>query len=52
MATEASIDDELLLIVGFCELEEQNFGGEVVDVGDPESTQALLELVGNDLRNC
>lgn len=33
MAAEARFDQELLLVVGLGEFEEQNLGGEVVDVG-------------------
>lgn len=50
MGAKSGIDDKLLLIVGLCEFEEQDLGGEVVDVGDAEGSQALLELVRDDLR--
>lgn len=48
MASEARIDDKLLLVIGLGKLEEQDLGGEVVDVGQPQGSQALLELVGDD----
>lgn len=50
MAAKASINDELLLIIGLRELEEKDLGGEVVDVGQSQSYQMLLELMGDDLR--
>jgi hypothetical protein len=50
MSAESGVDDKLLLVVGLCEFEEQNLGGEVVDVRDAESSQALLKLVRDDLR--
>ena len=50
MAAEASVDDELLLVVGLGELKQEDLGREVVDVGDSQGGQALLELMGNDLR--
>ena len=49
MAAEARVDDQLLLVVGLCELEEEDARREVVDVGDAEAEEALVELVGDDL---
>lgn len=50
MAAEAGVDEELLLVVGLGELEQQDLGGEVVDVGEPERHQGLVKLMGDDLR--
>jgi hypothetical protein len=49
MASKSGIDQQLLLVVGFCKLEEQDFGGQVKDIGQSQSHQALLELMGDDL---
>jgi hypothetical protein len=49
VAAEAGIDDELLLIFGLGKLEQQDLGGQVVDVGQSKADQALLELMGDDL---
>ena len=49
MAAEASIYEQLLLVVGLRELEEQDLGREIVDVGHTEGDDALLKLMGNDL---
>lgn len=49
MASKAGVYDELLLVAGFGELEEQDLGGEVVYVGDSKADQGLLELVSYDL---
>ena len=34
MTSEAGIDNELLLVIRFCKFEEEDFGGEVVYVGE------------------
>lgn len=49
MAAEARVDEELLLDIGLRELEQQDAGGEVVDVSESEGDQALVELVCDDL---
>lgn len=49
MAAEAGVDDQLLLVIRLRELEEEDLGREVVDVGESQSHQALLELVCDDL---
>lgn len=49
MAAEASVDDELLFDIRLGELEEQDAGGQVVDVSESERDQALVELVRDDL---
>ena len=49
MAAEARLDQELLLVVGLGEFEEQDLGGEVVDVGQPQRDQASRQLVRDDL---
>lgn len=49
MTAEARLDQELLLVVGLGELEEQDLGGEVVDVGKPQRDQASRQLVRDDL---
>lgn len=51
MASEAGVYDELLLVVGLGELEKQDLGGEVVDVGQAKGHQALVELVCDDLHS-
>lgn len=45
VAPEPGVYDELLLDVGLGELEEQDAGRELVDVGDAERDDALGELV-------
>jgi hypothetical protein len=49
VAAEARVDKELLLDIGLRELEQQDAGGEVVDVSESEGDQALVELVCDDL---
>ena len=49
VAAEAGFDQELLLVVGFGEFEEQDLGREVVDVGLPQRDQAGRQLVRDDL---
>lgn len=48
MRTETGVDNELLLVIGFGELNEEDLGGQVVDVGDAQGHQAR-ELVCDDL---
>lgn len=50
VASEARFDDELLLVVGLGELEEEDLGGEVIDIGDTQRHQGVVELVRNDLQ--
>jgi hypothetical protein len=49
VAAKAGIDEELLLVVGLGELEQQDLRGEVVDICQSKAHQALLKLVSNDL---
>ncbi len=49
VAAEARLDEDLLLAVGLCELEEEDLGVEVVDVGQAQRDEGLGELVGDDL---
>lgn len=49
VAAEAIVDQQLLLVIGFGEFEEQDLGGEVIDVRESQSHQARLELMRNDL---
>jgi hypothetical protein len=49
VTAEAGVDDQLLLVIRLRELEEKDLGREIVDVGESQSHQALLELVCNDL---
>ena len=51
VASESGVNDHLLLVVGLSELDEQDLGGQVVDVRDAEGLEALVELVGDDLRD-
>jgi hypothetical protein len=46
---ETGVDDELLAALGFGEFEEEDAGGEVVDVGEAEGNEGGGELVGDDL---
>ena len=46
---ETGVDDELFAALGFGELEEEDAGGEVVDVGEAEGDELRRELVGDDL---
>lgn len=48
MCTKPGVNDKLLLIIGFCEFDQEDLRGEVVDVGDAEGHQAG-ELVCDDL---
>lgn len=49
MRAETGVDDELLAALGFGEFEEEDAGGEVVDVGEAEGDEGGGELVGDDL---
>lgn len=49
MTAETGIDYDLLLALGLCEFYEEDFGGEVVDVGDAEGEEGVGELVSDDL---
>lgn len=49
MAAEAIVDEQLLLVFRFSKLEQQDLGGEVVDVGQSQGHQALVKLVCDDL---
>lgn len=49
MTTKSSINDKLLLVVGFRKLEKEDFGGKVVYVGESKSHQAFLELMCDNL---
>ena len=48
MAAEAGFDQKLLPVVGFGELEEEDLGVEVVDIGQAQRHQSFRELVGDD----
>lgn len=48
MSTKPGVDDELLLIIGLGELDQEDLRGEVVDVGDSQGHQGG-ELMGNYL---
>lgn len=52
MAAEAGIDEEEMFGGGFGEFEEENAGGEVVDVGETVVCYCGGELVGYDLPGC
>ena len=41
------VDDELLAVFWFGELEQENAGGQIVDIGQAEGDKAVGELVGN-----
>jgi hypothetical protein len=49
VAAETRVDNQLLLVVRLRELEQQDLGGEVVDICEPQADEALGELVGDDL---
>ena len=49
MATEARVDYQLFLAIGLSELDEQDLGGQVVDVGNAVGLEDLLQLVGDNL---
>jgi len=49
MASETRVDEELFAMVWFGELEEEDAGGEVVDVGQSQRDEAGGEFVGDDL---
>lgn len=49
MTAKAGLDDQLLAMIGFGELDEEDAGGEVVDIGYAERDETVGELVGNDL---
>lgn len=49
MASEAGVYEELLLVVGLSELEEEDLGGQVVDVVQAQRDEARRELMSDDL---
>lgn len=49
MGAEARVDDQLLLLAGDGELEEELGGRDVVDVGQAEADQGLKQFMGSDL---
>ena len=49
MGAEAGVDDELLAVLWFGELEEEDARGEVVDVCETQRDELGRELVGDDL---
>ena len=49
MAAEAGVNHQLLLVGRLVELEQEDAGGEVIDVGDAEGGEGGVELVGDDL---
>jgi hypothetical protein len=46
---ETGVDDELFAALGFGEFEEEDAGGEVVDIGEAEGDEGCGEFVGDDL---
>lgn len=46
MTSEARVYDDLLLVVWLCELHEEDFGGEVIDIGEAEGKEGIREFVG------
>lgn len=49
VASESRIDDYLLLMLWLGELDQEDLGGEIVDIRDAESEQSCGQLVCNDL---
>lgn len=49
MAAKSIVDEKLLFVIRFGEFQEQDLGGEVVDIRESQSHQACLELMRNDL---
>ena len=49
MASKSRVNDYLLLVFGFRELDQEDFRGEVVDVRDSQSHKRIRQLVGYDL---
>lgn len=49
MHAEAAVDHDEVLAVGLGELEEEDAGGKVVDVGDSVADEGAGELVRDDL---
>ena len=49
VGAEAGVDDELLAVLWFGELEEEDARGEVVDVCETQRDELGRELVGDDL---
>lgn len=49
VAAKPGIDYYLLFILGLCKFYEEDFGREVIDVGDAEGKEGVGELVGDDL---
>lgn len=49
MNAEAGVDYDLFFAVWLCEFDEEDLGGEVVDLRDAEGEERILEFVGNDL---
>ena len=48
MASKTAFDDHLLPGIGLGELEKEDAGGEVVDVGKTECAKGVGQLVGYD----
>ena len=49
MKAETRVDDELFLLSGYRELEEELLGGDVVYVGESKANKRLRELIGDGL---
>lgn len=49
MASKSRVDDNLFFSIWLCELYEENFGREIIDVPNSERHQSIGELMGNDL---
>lgn len=49
MGAETGVDDELLTVLWFGELEEEDSRGEIIDVCETERDELGRELVSDDL---
>jgi hypothetical protein len=49
MASEAGVYDNLLFAFGLCEFDQEDFGGEVVDVGNAKGNESIGQLMCYDL---
>lgn len=49
MTPESRVDYDLLLVFGLRKLDQEDLGGEVVDIRDSESDQGGGQLVSNNL---
>jgi hypothetical protein len=51
VASKTRVDHNLLFVVGFLELEKEDAGGEIVNIGYPQRREFGVELVRDDLRS-